>query len=392
MMRRILKWIGIALAVVVVAALAVAFWKRDDIARLMAVNTLFTEDKIVGNFSNMQGAFHSAAMDKGPGPVSPLPASPRPLALSPDMEAWIDDHDVTALVVLDGTEVMFEGYYLGTQAEDLRISWSVAKSFLSALLGVVVADGDIAALTDPVTKYAPALAGSAYDGVTVEDVLTMSSGVAFDEDYLDYDSDINKMGRTLALGGSMDDFAASLTTRFTTPGTQFQYVSIDTHVLGMVIRGATGRSVPDLLQEKIITPLGLEADPYYVTDGHGVAFVLGGLNLRTRDYARFGAMIANEGRWQGIQVVPEGWIETATTAQANTMPGRTQYGYQWWIPQGFSGAEVLARGVYDQFIYIDRDRDIVIAINSAHRGFREPGVQARNEAMMQTIADAVANR
>src|SRR5699024_857552 len=150
-------------------------------------------------------------------------------------------------------------------------------------------------IDEPVTKYVPALVGTAYDGATIRNVLQMASGVRFNEDYLDYDSDINRMGRVLALGGSMDEFAAGLTARERPPGQAWQYVSIDTHVIGMVVRGATGRSVIDLMAEKLVQPMGLEAAPFYVTDGYGTAFVLGGLNMPTRDYARFGQMFLQNG-------------------------------------------------------------------------------------------------
>lgn len=217
----------------------------------------------------------------------------------------------------------------------------------------------------------------------------MSSGVTFDEDYLDYDSDINRMGRVLALGGRMDDFAASLTETFTAPGTQMQYTSIDTHVLGMVIRGATGRDIPALLSEKIIAPLGVEATPYYVTDGVGVVFVLGGLNLRTRDYARFGQMIEQDGMWQGKQIVPADWIDTAICPTAKTSPGEIGYGYQWWVPVGaVPGREVTGRGVYGQYLYIDKDAHVVIVVTAADRKFRDPGVTDASIDTLRRITQA----
>jgi CubicO group peptidase (beta-lactamase class C family) len=276
-----------------------------------------------------------------------------------------------------------ESYYLGTGPDDLRISWSVAKSLLSALFGILQAEGAFASLDDPVTTYAPGLIGSAYEGVSVHDVLTMSSGVAFNEDYLDFYSDINKMGRVLALGGSMDGFAAGLTTRAAEPGSRWHYVSIDTHVLGMVIRGATGRDIPELMEEKLLAPLGLEADPVMLTDGDGVSFVLGGLNMRTRDYARFGQMVLQGGQWQGRQVVPADWIATSTSPQA---ADGTAYGYQWWIPANAAPGEVMAQGIYGQYIYINPRLDVVIAVNAADRGFEGAGVAGANIAMFRAIA------
>ena len=249
-------------------------------------------------------------------------------------------------------------------------------------------DGTISSVNDPVTKYAPALRGTAYDGASLEDVLQMESGVRFNEDYLDFWSDINKMGRVLALGQSMDGFATALTEKDAKAGQSWQYVSIDTHILGMVIRGATNRPIPELLAERIIAPLGLEQAPYYLTDGYGTAFVLGGLNLTTRDYARFGQMIAQNGLWNGVQVVPAAWIAQSTRPSAKTVKGNTQYGYQWWMPADARQGEVFARGIYGQYIYINQPLGVVIAINAADRAFRDAGVTLSNIAMFRAIAEA----
>lgn len=376
-MRRFLKVVG----VLVLLLAAVAVWKREEIARLMAVNSLFSAERIVGNFSNMDRLFLTRALSRGEGPVSPL-AEGVPAVLPAEVEDWIAARNVTALVVLKDGKVVHESYHQGTGPHDLRISWSVAKSYLSALFGVIHAEGKIG-LDDPVVKYVPELAGTAYDGATVRHILTMSSGVKFNEDYLDFWSDINRMGRVLALGQSMDGFAASLKDREAEPGARWHYVSIDTHVLGMIIRGATGEDIPELMERHILAPLGMEKAPYYLTDGYGVSFVLGGLNVTTRDYARFGQMIAQGGQWQGRQVVPRDWVEESTSPQA---PGGVGYGYQWWIADGAAPGEVNAQGIYGQYIWIDRARGVVIAVNAADRGFEDPGVAEGNIALFRKIA------
>lgn len=388
-MRRIGKILLRFVLVLIVLAVAAGLWKREEIARLMAVNTLFDADRIVTNFSHMDRAFLTVPVPRGDDPVSALPMG-RQMTLPPEVVDWIDTRAVTALVVLHRGAVVHESYHLGTSPEDRRISWSVAKSFLSALLGTLVADGTIPDLDAPVTQYAPSLIGSAYDGATIRNVLQMASGVAFDEDYLDYDSDINRMGRVVALGGTLDGFTADLRARAASPGAAWQYVSIDTHVIGMVIRGATGRDIPSLLSERIIAPLGLEAEPYYLTDGEGVAFVLGGLNLTTRDYARFGQMIAQDGVWQGTRILPEGWVAESTAPSAPTAPGEIGYGYQWWVPVGSEPGQFLARGIYGQYLYIDQERDVVIATNGADRGFRGEGVDAANTEIFRQIAASLA--
>jgi len=387
-MRRVLKWGLRVVLALAIAAVVAGIWKRDQVKQLLAVNSLFSAEKIVNNFSHMDTLFTTVPVPRGNDAVVPLPIG-APATMPDGVAQWIVDRDVTALVVLKDGTLVHEDYFLGTTPEDLRVSWSVAKSFLSALMGIVLEDVDIKSIDDQVTDYVPMLIGSAYDGATIKDVLQMSSGVVFNEDYLDFNSDINKMGRVLALGGSMDTFAASLDERFVEPGTVWQYVSIDTHVVGMVIRGATGRTIPELLTEKIFSKMGFEADPYYVSDGYGVAFVLGGLNLRTRDYARFGQMIANGGAWNGQQIVPRAWLAASTKPSAYTATGKPAYGYQWWIHQGASAGEFNAQGVYGQYIFIDTARDVVIAVNSADKLFKEEGASDQNFEMMRTIAKSL---
>ncbi|MDK3073936.1 serine hydrolase [Sedimentitalea sp. JM2-8] len=387
-MRTFGKWLGRILAALLLAAIVAGVWKRDELTRLMAVNSLFSADNIVQNFSHMDQAFLTAPVPRGPLATSELAYGPE-TALPDGTAQWISDRSVTSLLVMKDGEIRYEEYFLGTAPDDRRISWSIAKSYLSALFGVLLDEGAIASLDDPVTKYAPKLTGTAYDGASIRNVLNMASGVVFDEDYMDKGSDINRMGRVVALGGTLDDFAASFSETFALPGEQWQYVSIDTHVIGMVIRGATGRGVAELLSEKIIAPLGQEYDGYYLTDGTGTAFVLGGLNLTTRDYARFGQMILQNGQYGGRQVVPADWIAASTAPSAPTAQGKIGYGYQWWIPKGAHDGEFMGRGIYGQYLYIDQARGVVIATTGADRNFRDPGVNDANVEMFRRIADGL---
>lgn len=385
-----MRIIRIALRALLVLALLLggaALWKREEIARLLAVNSLFAPDKITANFSHMNQLFLTRALDIGAGPVSSLPAG-APMVMPASVGPWVEARWITAMVVLEDGELVHESYYRGTGPDDLRISWSVAKSFLSALFGILHAEGTIPDLDAQVVSLAPALRGSAYDGVSIRNVLTMSSGVAFNEDYLDFNSDINRMGRVLALGGSMNGFAAGLRERSDQPGAHWHYVSIDTHVLGMVIAGASGRDPADLLAERVLQPLGLQAAPYYVTDGEGTAFVLGGLNLTTRDYARFGQLFAQGGVWNGKQLIPADWVAASTSQQA---PGGAAYGFQWWVPidSAAHGGDYFARGIYGQYIYINPARDVVVAVNAADTGFEEPGVDEEDLAQLRAIAESL---
>lgn len=382
-MRKFLKIAGWSLLVMVLCLAVLGIWKRDQIARLMAVNALFSPERIVNNFSHMNAVLFSREMSGGT--PQPLPVG-EAIELPVGTSDWIERADLTGLVIADRGVLVHESYHQGTGRDDLRISWSVAKSVLSMLLGILHEDGTIPDLNAQVTEYVPSLLGTAYDGATIRNVLNMASGVTFNEDYMDFWSDINRMGRVLAMGGTMDGFVEGLTERRGTPGADWQYVSTDTHVIGMVIRGATGQSIADLLETRLFNPLGLARDPYYITDGVGVEFVLGGLNLTTRDYARIGILVAQDGVWNGAQLVPAHWIDESTVPSA---PGVTHYGYQWWIPTDAREGEVIARGVYGQFIYIDRPRDVVIAVNAADPEFLDDGVYADNIVMFRTLADQI---
>lgn len=384
MVRIIGKWMGRLLLALLAIAVVLWVWKREEITRLFAVLSLFEEAKIVTNFSNMDTLFATAPISRGTGDVVPLPAG---AALTPPdgFEDWLERRAVTGMMVLKDGNVRHEAYLRGTSEDDRRIGWSISKSYLSTLLGILIDEGAIGSLDDRAADYALQLAGSGYDQATIGDILQMTSGIVFDEDYLDFFSDINKMGRILALGGKMDDFAASRIQTFAAPGEKWKYTSIDTHALAMVIRAASGETLPELLSDKIVAKLGQDRDGYYVTDGTGVAFALGGLALTLRDYGRFAQMVLQQGKWQGEQIVPADWLATSTVPNGLTKPGKLQYGGHWWMPSDAHPGELMARGVYGQYLYIDRDAQVVIVVSAADRNFRETGAATDSIDMFRRI-------
>jgi len=375
---RILKWIGfIVLAALLIVAIGIALnW--SSVKRLSKSLSLFDADKIVHNFSNMEEAFLHHDLEIGSSAlweedIKPLPQTIVLKGEAHKLSEVLEELDTTALVVIQDGKLIHESYYKGTSKDDLRISWSVAKSFMSGLYGGPIAEGLID-ISNPVDDYVPELKGSAYEGVALKDILNMSSGVRFNEDYLDQSSDINKMGRVIALGGSMDDYAASLNARQYEPGTQWQYVSIDTHVAAMALRRVTGKSLHQLWEETYGAHLGMGLAPYYLVDGEDTAFALGGLNLRTRDYAKFGQLFLQNGAWGEQQIIPSEWVTASTHDHApNTHPIRgTGYGYQWWVPMpqtGPNAGDFFAIGIYGQYIYVNPSANLVIAKNAADREF-----------------------
>ncbi len=400
-----MKFVKIGLGLLVVLGIILGLnW--GNIQRLVRVKALFDADKIVHNFSHMDGLLYADPLPKS-GPVhewpmalSPLPETYLDRGREKNTKAMLEELSTTALVVVKDGTIVFEDYYQGTGSEDLRISWSMSKSFVSALTGLALSRGDIESLDDQVTKYAPSLKGSAYDGATLRNVMNMASGIEFDEDYLDPKSDINKMGTVLAVGGSLDKFAAKQKKIARPPGEAWQYCSIDTHVISMVLRAATGETLQDYFVENLWSKIGAGADARYSTDSKGNAFALGGLNMRTRDYALFGELFRNGGRRGNTQIIPADWVKASTKHSAPPMAGNHNetedgsdfgYGYQWWLPANSDG-EYYAVGVYGQYIYINPKAGIVIAKNAAHRQFMEAdetgeGYMAQNITLFRAIAE-----
>ena len=312
------------------------------------------------------------------------------------IEDFIDQTYTTGLFVLQNDTMLFEQYYRGHQPETEQVVWSVSKSFLSALFGIAIDEGHIKSINQTVDEYCISLKGSGYEGVRIKDVLQMSTGIAFNEDYADFYSDINRWGRDFSWGNSQDAFAASLQ-RDKEPGTYHHYVSLDTHVLGMVLVQATGRSITDYAQEKLWQPLGMEHDSHWLIDDYGMEAALGGLTTTVRNCAKLGSLFLNKGNWYGRQIVSADWVTASTTPDApHLMPGERDnsahelgYGYQWWIPEGNEG-EFLAVGVYNQFIYINPTTRTVVVKHSANPGFAKSEYLSKSKVFVEfcrAIAD-----
>lgn len=288
---------------------------------------------------------------------------------------YIDSSYTQGLLFIQNDTIQYENYWRGQKEDIQHISWSVAKSYVSALFGIAMEEEFIKSIEQSVDEYLPELRGSGYEGVKIKDVLQMSSGIKFDETYSDPLSDIQQYWNGFVAGESQDVFASSLINE-RTPGTYNKYVSIDTHVLGMIIVRVTGRSLTDYLQEKIWKPIGCEFDAYWLADNTGMEMALGGLNATLRDFAKLGRLYLNKGNWNRQQIVPTAWIEASTSSmEEHLQPGSENssdpamgYGYQWWIPEGNEG-EFLAMGVFNQYIYINPTTNTIIMKNSANKNY-----------------------
>lgn len=397
---------GVALGFLIVVVLLFVVYQKNLI-RLYTAVTLYDEDKIAHNFLTMYESFNSTVIPASSTPFQ-FPEEPKSLpnlfnyenqAMS--LTAFLEDSQTTGLLVLKEGKIVYENYWLGHGKGKPHISFSVAKSFVSALMGIAIEEGVVTNIEQAVTDYVPELVGSGYEGVPIKDVLQMSSGVRFNEDYGDFNSDINRFSRATAFGTSLDDFSASLV-REKAPGTYHHYVSIDTQVLGMVLTRATGKSLTDYLSEKIWQPLGMEHQAFWLADDNGMELALGGLNVSLRDYAKLGWLYLNQGTWtdkQGHtqQIVPKQWVLDSTTADApHLLAGENNpassssfgYGYQWWLPLDAED-EFSAQGIYNQYIYIDPDQRLVIVKNSANYRFTDKSLlwSAKHYAMFRAISE-----
>ncbi len=373
---------------------------RRSLCRLYKSVTLFKPGVIVDNFRSMHHFFPTKRVEKAHQPFTfehcdyRLPTEFHYKGEPLNTRQFIEDTGTTGLLVLHDDHILWEEYRLGQTPETTSISWSVAKSIVSALFGIALHEGHIDSIEQTVTDYVPELKGSGYDNVRIKDVLQMSSGVKFNEDYANFYSDINRFGRHLALGTSLDGFAAGLV-REQAPGHYHHYVSIDTQVLGMILVRATGISLSDYLQSRIWKKIGTEADALWITDDKGMELALGGLNITLRDYARVGRLYLNQGNWNGEQIIPAHWIRDSVTPDApHLQPGQHPlstsqmgYGYQWWIPETPLG-DYLAMGIYNQFIYINPATDLVIVKTSANHHYTEDTniSEYQSVALFQTIA------
>jgi CubicO group peptidase (beta-lactamase class C family) len=383
-------------------------WNAKRLIRVYQVMTLFESDKIVENFRTMGEMFDCRAVYHGEEDFSfkrnlrDLPEIYEFKGGSKNIEGYLKQTNTTGLLVLRDDTLLFENYYNGNGPESKAISWSVAKSILSALIGMAIEDGYIDDIYDPVTKYAPFLKDSGYNDVPIKHVLQMSSGIRFNEDYGDFHSDINRLGRSFALNRPLDDFVLSLEHE-KDPGTYNYYKSVDTQVLGIVLRealkGTNGKTISEYTEEKLWKPLGMESDACWLVDNDGMEAVFAGFNAVLRDYARFGRLYLKRGNWNGTQIVLEKWVQDSITPDApHLLPGDNPssnwvlgYGYQWWIPENPDG-DFLAIGVYGQFIYIYPKFDIVIVKTSAYEDYNIDGDDMERETieMFRSIARAMS--
>lgn len=342
----------------------------------------WSDDQRSQRFREMEQWFAGHEVPAAATPRALPKGAPLSAELQADLKAAMAETNTAGIMVIEDGKVRFEAYGLGLRAQDRWTSFSVAKSFTSTLLGAAVKDGFIASMDDPVTTYIPGLAGSAYEGVTVRQLATMTSGVAWNESYTDPNSDVAKT-QSFVIEHGANAIVAQMKAlpREAEPGTKWAYKTGETNLLGVLVENAIGKPLAEYAKDKIAEPAGFAGDLFWMVDPRGGN--IGGccLSITLADYARMG-VFALEG---GDGVVPPGWFAEAGTAQVQFGPSAPGYGYgyQWWT---YPGATYGAQGIFGQGITLYPEKGVVFAyVGNWSRASGGPE-RARFLALSQRVA------
>lgn len=349
------------------APAGVLFWSPQDRERV---------------FRSMETVMPHALVSRGAGPVRALPTG-EPITVDPT--AYMAAQRVAGVLVIQDGRIRLERYGLGIGETDRWVSFSMTKSLTSTLVAAAIADGSIGGLNDPVVRYLPGLAGGGYDGVTLRQLLTMTSGVRWDEDYTDPDSDVARfLSEPVRDGRNPVVSFMSRLPREAEPGTRWNYSTGETNLVGTLVAAAENKPLAQLLSERIWSRAGMEADAFWALDQGGRE--IGGccVSAVLRDWGRVGLLALEDGMIGGERITPDGWFAEAGSKQADTGAPGEGYGYQWWTQDD---GVFNAYGIFGQTIRIDPERRLVIVILSA---WPNATGRAHSAARRAFIAEVVA--
>jgi CubicO group peptidase (beta-lactamase class C family) len=304
-----------------------------------------------------------------------LEASP---SVGDDAEAFLEDSGTQAFIVIRADVVLYERYFNGFSADAIATSFSVAKSFVSALVGIAIEEGSIESLDDPVTNYVPELLerDEAFASITISHLLDMTSGIHYEEFPLPNGDD--------ALTYYFDDLRALAIERTQVeeaPGEHWHYVNYNPLLLGLVLERATGMPVADYLSEKLWAKIGTEAPASWSLDSEdGFEKMESGINARPIDFAKLGRLYLAGGAWGEEQVIPRDWVDTSTrpgaTASSAIYPSHFQQDFgtishkrYWWRIAAPDGSYAYcAAGNHGQLIFVSPDDQLIVVRNGERYG------------------------
>ncbi|MBB6448391.1 CubicO group peptidase (beta-lactamase class C family) [Geomicrobium halophilum] len=359
---------------------AAALYTVTQAAKNWNALTLFHEHKRAHHFRHMDQVLPSATIRRAEKPFSfqenissfTLPDTYSFKGETKRLNNWLADTDTTGFLVIKDDEIISESYFQGSDRTSKFTSWSMAKSVISAMIGIAIAEGRISSIHDPITDYVPELTGSGYENVPIEHALMMASGVHFNENYHQIFSDIKQVFyHILIFNRSIDHYMKKIKSSRPS-GERFAYVSMDTQVLGMIIRNVTGMEPSQYLERKIWQEIGTEYDAFWNQDRLGTDLSFCGLNATLRDYAKIGRLYQQKGYWLGKQIIPQYWVEASTTSTAAHLKDNQTLGYQyqWWVPH-HENKDFLAIGIWGQYIYVHPDQNTIIVKTSIDADFED---------------------
>lgn len=276
------------------------------------------------------------------------------------LDTYMKDNHIKGIIVLKDGKIRLEKYDKGVNQHTLWTSFSVAKSVSSMLVGIALKNGDIKSLDDVLEQYIPELKGYDYGKISIRQLLTMTSGINWNEDYQDSQSDVAQMYLNPCQGQEAHilSYMKPLPSK-TPPGTEWNYNTGETDLLGILLQKATGKSLASYLSENIWIPFGMQQCAFWLTDEcSGLNIGGSGLSASLRDYAGLGALMLQNGQKNGVSVFSEEWLEQATTPLHSLDKQGSGYGYLWWCnPDG----SYAAYGLFGQMIYVNPQEQLVIA-------------------------------
>lgn len=343
------------------------------------------------SFSHMRELVPTVAVPRGQGPASALPRAERreldavtftPIGGGAPMTwgAAFDANYTDGIVVLHRGRIVYERYGGALTPERQHIAFSVTKSFVATLAGILITEGKLDERAT-VESYVPELQHSAFGDATIRQLLDMTTGLDYSEDYNDESSPVWNLCRAVGFLPTPAGYTRPATNygylaslkKAGAHGDVFVYKTPNTDALAWVLRRVTGQSLAELLRERIFSKLGAEQDAYFLVDSTGVEFGGGGLHMALRDLARFGETMRLDGRFNGQQIVPKAFVDDVrrggdrqkfAPAGYKTLPGGS-YHSMWWVLHNAHGA-YSARGIHGQAIYVDPAAEMVIARFASH--------------------------
>jgi len=352
----------------------------------------WTPDQQVAGYRNINKILPTRAIKTGKS-VYPLPVELAGLDVlrfafdgkQLTIDDYLADQSVAGLLVIKNGKIVFERYRLGNTEETIWMSYSVSKSVTSMLIGAAIRDGYIKSVDEKVTDYLPRLKGSAYDQSSIRDLMQMSSGVRWNEDYADRQSDLNKLNSSLTGWYTVNlyEYLRHLP-RDAEPGEVFNYNTAETNLVGTLLRSAIGNNLSTYLEEKIWRPFGMESDANWVLSEPGGGETGGCcISATLRDYGRLGLFAMGGGQLaDGVEVLTENWMEESTSPSK----GYKGYGYLWWLN---SDGSYRAVGIFGQGIYINAAEGVVIAMHGARRVATNQPYWNMHNAMFNAFVEAL---